>query len=324
MLLTGQIEHSIAWGGLAQLLALGLVIAILSAAAYAAWMLTHPPRRTYASAVARGRPGDPSELPVPRPYETWSFRSGALEFPVWDIPGDSPAGPVIIVTHGWADSRLGALARLPALLPVASRIIAWDLRGHGEAPGICRLGTSEVDDLAALVDRLGAGPVVLYGASLGGGVSIALAAREAFAPRIAAVIAEAPYRMPMTPARRVMHARGLPYRANLPIAFWVLGLGFGAGPGWRAFDRARHAERLRCPLLALHGESDRVCPIEDGREIAAAAPGGEIAVIPGGGHNDLWTDETLAARCTEAVMNFVKTIHHRDTEAQSGVDPTRT
>lgn len=304
----GQIEHRFAWAGLIELLALGLVCAIILAAIIAGWMLTHPPRRTYASAVVRARPGDPSELASPRAFESWTFTTDGLSSPVWDIPGDDPAGPVVIMTHGWADGRIGALLRLGPFLPISSRIIAWDLRGHGDATGICRLGTREVEDLAALVEHLGASSVILFGWSLGGGVSIAAAARDDLSPRIAAVIAEAPYRVPGTPARRVMHVRGLPYRLNLPITFFVLGFLFGVGPRWRGFDRAAHARRLKCPLLVLHGELDRICPVEDGRAIAEAAPAGSLTIIADSGHNDLWVEEPHAARCSEAVRRFLAAV----------------
>lgn len=310
--------HHVDFVGLAILLALGLVVALLWAACYTAWMLTHPPKRTYASAVARGRPGDPSELVPSRAFEAWTFRSGGLEFPVWDIAGDLPPGhgPTIILSHGWADSRVGGLMRIHALAPHASRLILWDMRGHGEAPGLCRLGTREVDDLVALIDHLAeraTDHLILYGWSLGAGVSVVAAARPDLKPRIRAVIAEAPYRLPWTPARNVMRVRALPYRVNLPVAFAGLGLVLGAGPRWRRFDRAAHAAGLQCPLLVIHGQMDQICPPEDGQAIAAAASDGTLASIADGGHNDLWTDEPLAAKCAAAIDQFLKRF---TTEAQ--------
>src|SRR5438105_2541012 len=100
-------------------------------------MLTHPARRTYASAVARGKPGDPSELGAALEFSAWGLKTGGLELPVWDIRGEREDGPVVVLTHGWGDSRIGALARLGAVAATASRVVAWDMRGHGEAPGIC-------------------------------------------------------------------------------------------------------------------------------------------------------------------------------------------
>ena len=291
--------------GLLFFLGFGLAILWLAMVIYPAWMLTHPPRRTYAAAVARGRPGDPSELPGGRSHRSWSFKSRGLEFPVWEVRGDAPSGPTIVLTHGWADSRIGGLVRTPALATLASRIILWDLPGHGEAPGICTLGTREVADLQALLDQLGEAPVVLYGWSLGAGASLVAATQR---PGIAAVIAEAPYRLPRTPARNVMSARGLPWRTNLGPALAALRAVAGNELAPEVFDRAAYASRVGCPLLVLHGECDEVCPLEDGRAIAGAARNGRLAVIRGARHNDLWTDPDFARTSTEAVREFLSAV----------------
>lgn len=300
--------------GLLLLLGIGLAIAWAGAVIAVAWMLTHPPRRTYAAAVARGRPGSPAELPGERAWRAWTFTSRGLTLPVWEIEGDDARGPTVILTHGWADSRIGGLMRVVALSTVASRLILWDLPGHGEAPGTCRLGTAEVEDLGTLLNMLGGGNgggtsnarTVLCGWSLGAGASIVCAAR---APGIAAVIAESPYRLPQTPARNVLRARALPWRLNLMPAIWLLGSLLGVGPRFRGFDRAAAATKLRgrIPLLVLHGEFDEVCPPEDGAAIAAAA-GGRIEVIARGRHNDLWTDPALAAECTRLVQGFLREV----------------
>lgn len=286
--------------GLALLLGVGLALYLAALSLYTAWTLTHPPRRTYASAVARSLPGDPGELDAPRPFEARALPGPRGPIPIWDLPADHPHGPTVVMTPGWADSRLGALARLPAVLPHARRVIAWDPHGLGDAPGACTLGTREVDALLALLAAECADePVVLFGWSMGAGVSIAAAARR---PQgIAGVIAEAPYRVPATPARGVLDARHLPHRVNLPLALTGLGTCFGVGPAWRGFDRATLAARLRCPLLVLHGTRDIICPIEDARAIAHAAPHGRLVETPEAGHNDLWTDPRWADRQAAAV-----------------------
>ncbi len=294
--------------GLLELLAVGYALFWSALVVYSARALTHPHRKTYAYAVARGRAGDPSELPgAGRAYTTWTFKSGGYTFSVWDIPGDAGAGgPMVIMSHGWADSRLGALVRVPCLIAGASRVIVWDSRGHGDAPGVCRLGTAEVEDLLALIETIAgrgeSSPLVLYGWSLGAGVSIAGAARSG---AVSGVIAEAPYRLALTPARNVLRGFRLPYRLNLRPAFWILGVAFGVGPGWRSFDRAPHAAQLACPLLVIHGEDDAVCPVVDAREIAAAAGESELLVVPGAGHNNLWTEPGNAARCGAAAAAFL-------------------
>jgi len=294
--------------GLAQLLLVGLLLAFLWSVAWTIWRLTHPPRRTYASALARGRPGDPGELPAGpggerRTFTSWPLRTiDGLDLPVWDMRGDDPAGPVLIMTHGWGDSRIGALTRAQPLFASVSRVVMWDLRGHGDAPGTSRLGTREVDDLIALIAHVkGDTPecVALLGWSLGAGVSIAAAARDP--DRAMCVIAEAPYRLAITPARNVLRGMGLPRGISTRVAFWLLGLDFGVGPSWRGFDRAAFASQLRAQLLVIHGDADDICPIDDARAIAVSSTRAELIEVRGAGHHSLWSTPVVADQFLDRV-----------------------
>ncbi len=304
--------------GLLTLLLQALAVCLIAGVGYTVYTLTHPPRRTYAHAVARGRPGHPDELPKlptgqPRPFEQWTFKSRGLELPVWDITGDLDANaePVIVMTHGWGDSRIGALTRAVPLLPLCSRIIMWDLPAHGEAKGRCAMGTREVDDLLALLQHLAITnqPLVLFGWSLGAGVGagVSIVAAAKLGALLAGVIAEAPYRVPQTPARNVLKIRELPYKWNTPVAFWLIGIDARIGPRWPGFDRAQHAAKLKCPLLVIHGHEDRVCPIEDARAIADAGRGSLIE-IPDAGHHGLWTEPASLPACAEAVREFLSSL----------------
>jgi len=294
--------------GLIELLAFGLALLWLLGVISTAWRLTHPNRRTYASMIRRGLPGDPSELPDSgRSFTKWNLKSRGLELPVWEIEGDNPEGPVAVFTHGWGNSRYDSLQRLEPFLPRCSRIIAWDQPGHGDAPGTCDLGVGEADDLAALLAQIEAPRVVLFGWSMGAGVSIACAAHNP--NRIACVIAQAPYRIAYTPAKGVLSEAALPWRATLWPAFWLIGLvrrrTLGWAGNWANFDRASLAQDIRCPLLVLHGELDTVCPLEDGRDIADAAPDGRLVVLPGAPHNGLWANPETKAALEREIGTFL-------------------
>lgn len=282
---------------------IGLVVFVAGVVAATHSRLTRPPRRTYAWALARSRPGEPGELPVPRSFHEWRFSTRGLSLPVWEIPGDRADGPTIVLTHGWGDSRVTMLRRADALARRAARVVTWDMTGHGEAPGACALGLREAEDLGRLIAELRRHEdlkVVLYGFSLGAGVSIAAAA-SAGPEAVRAVIAEAPYRLAETPARAVLSAAGLPWRWNLPAALWWVGLRNG---GWQGFDRAKLAESLRVPLLVIHGDRDAVCPHEDGRAIAEAADG-RFELVPEGSHLGLWEDGASSAAVESAVGKFL-------------------
>lgn len=302
--------------GLALFLLLCLLLAWLGGVLTVHRILTRPPRRTYASAVARNRPGDPSELNPSRTFESWTFATRGLTLPVWDIAGDNPAGPIAILSHGWGDSRLGALTRLPLLLPHCSRLIAWDMPAHGEAPGTSTLGTHEVADLLALIEHVKpTRPLILFGWSLGAGVSIAAAAsmnsptlRAGSAPDsrplgILAVVAEAPYRLPVTPAHNMLGALRWPRIGLLAPALLLASLRAPLLGRPREFDRASLAASLPCALLILHPRDDEICPLADAQAIAAAAqhPASRLEAISGAFHNDLWHSPARLAQGESAI-----------------------
>ncbi|MBY0112214.1 MAG: lysophospholipase [Phycisphaerales bacterium] len=267
--------------GLLPVLVLGLSLYVGALTLLTFRRLTRPPRRTYAWAVAKGLPGEPGELTRPRPFERFEFGRDGTTLVGWSIEGDTPHGPVVVLTHGWADSKVGGLGRVEAVAPLASRVVSWDLRGHGESGGTSTLGLLEKADLLALLDTLESGTsIVLFGWSLGAGVSIAAAVE---CDRVVGVIAESPYRLATTPARNVLEARAMPWRVNLPLALRLV----GPGAEWRRFDRCVIAARLSVPLLVIHGEADRISPVEDGRDIAAAGRGEFVPLAAG--HNDVWT-----------------------------------
>lgn len=300
--------------GLAGVLCVGAAVAWLAGVIACRRTLRRPARRTYASAVARGQPGVPTELDESRwgvgsrLFESWGLQlPGGIELPVWEVEGLNPAGPTVVMTHGWGDSRVGALLRLEPFVRHASRVLMWDMPGHGEAPpgaGPCGLGRTEPEALVRLVERTH-GPVVLFGWSLGGGVGLVAASR---CSRVVGVVCEAPYRLPGTPARRVMAAMGMPGLGLVGTALWTIG-----GTAWQRiggpFDRAVFAAALGVPTLVVHGSDDPVCPAEDGAQISAAAERGSLELIPGGRHNDLWINPQLRRRVVEAVDRWMETLH---------------
>ncbi|MFA6044006.1 MAG: alpha/beta hydrolase [Phycisphaerales bacterium] len=286
-------------------LGVGLMLACAILVLHTWWGLTHPRRRGYAYAVSRNLPGDPGELDTPREFAevTLPATPAAPATTLWDIPGDTAAGPVIVFSHGWGQSRHSVLPRLGAFAPLASRILAWDLPGHGESPGPTRLGLREAAALERVVRWAGeapARPVVLYGYSLGAGVSLDLAA--ACPTIVSQVIVEAPYRLPITPARNVLAQRGLPHGWSLRLALRLAGASPAAD---LTFDRADIARRVSCPVLVLHGAADDISPLKDARAIAAAAPRATLVEIPLGSHKTLWWDTSQREACTRAITTFL-------------------
>jgi pimeloyl-ACP methyl ester carboxylesterase len=195
-------------------------------------------------------------------------------------------------------------------------VVAIDLPGHGESGGWARLGADEHVDVIAALEQAKAEWVVLFGWSLGAGVCLRAAAELAGRGVVAGVICEAPYLDPLTPARNVMRARGLPVRGVVGVAQRIngmmLGVGGVFGGAWRGFDRVGSARRLAeagVPMLVVCGDADGVCPVEHAREIAAAAgASGSLIEVVGGGHTDLWSVPQHRARASGGVREFVSRV----------------
>jgi 3-oxoadipate enol-lactonase len=52
----------------------------------------------------------------------------------------------------------------------------------------------------------------------------------------------------------------------------------------RAHDTSGRSDEITAPTLVVHGEHDRVMPLENGRLLASAIPGAEFMALPTGAH----------------------------------------
>ncbi|MFJ6083759.1 alpha/beta fold hydrolase [Streptomyces sp. NPDC092369] len=97
-------------------------------------------------------------------------------------------GPLVVVAHGMGDSREAYRFLTPALVDAGYRVVAVDLRGHGES-SVGWASYSRTDlagDLIALVKHLGE-PAILVGHSIAGG-AVTIAA--ATAPELVTALVE--------------------------------------------------------------------------------------------------------------------------------------
>lgn len=172
----------------------------------------------------RPRPPIPLGRRVPLPGRGTTF--------VREVPGP-PGAPTLLLLHGWVASGGLNWFRAFETLGTDFHILAPDLRGH--ARGVRSTGAFQLtdcaDDLAALLDTLAVGPVVVAGYSMGGSVAQLLARRRpelvaglvlcATAPRFSPRLALAPPIDSLLGAvasgarlgGRIMHVPSAPLRA---------------------------------------------------------------------------------------------------------------
>lgn len=224
-------------------------------------------------------------------------------------------GEPLVLVHGLADDHR-AWRKVVGWLALERRLIAYDLRGHGEsalgqADGtLAQLGA----DLVGLLDALGLQRADLCGFSLGG--TIVMRAAIDYPERVGRLL-------PVATSSRVGRAAAPWYEerarladegvdrlhpvleqdtreqfANVPNEFahhWTIRRQSTADP--RGFANACRAMsalraqpldpdlgRVRAPTLVLAAERDPLCPPRAGEIIAAAIPGARLEVLPGSGH----------------------------------------
>lgn len=288
--------------GLLNLFAAAVGLLIFAGSVVLIRRLQRPQRKTYAFALANGLPTEPEELGLASIEQEFKFTDGSTTLG-WIIEGADVSGPIIVICHGWNSCRYGSLVRVPLLARFASKLVAYDMRGHGESTAhTSRLGTTEADDLLQIIDQLDdcQTPVVLFGTSMGAGTAISAAATGSDGGRIAGVIAEGPYRYFREPIAGQLRCRQVPAfpLSHLATAYMTMRLG-----GLRRFDRAALAANVTYPLLVLHGTADPVCRVDSARQIADAAPNGRLAEIAGAGHGNLAVfDERTYIEAIEAFM----------------------
>jgi len=265
------------------------------------------------------------------PYAKLEAKYASKSSKYVDLPGGvrahyrdegNPAGPVILLLHGYGDSSF-SWDGWSRVLGDRYRIVILDLPGHGltRTPKGYR-ATSDgyvalVEDFAA---KVGLKTFALGGNSMGGGISwrYALAHPE----RLDALILDAAAGWPSP-------AKGPP-----PLAFRILGHPIGRavlktidnkplirqgvrgqvgdptvitdafidrwadlqrGPGHRdilmSIDLGSASgatpetvARITTPTLVLHGEIDPILSVEGGRKFAQHIPGAKLITYPGVGH----------------------------------------
>jgi 3-oxoadipate enol-lactonase len=102
---------------------------------------------------------------LPGRGRTWVYDSGVR-------PGGASV-PTLVLLHGWTSTSALNWHRCFATLAREFRVLAVDHRGHGRGIRSWRPFRLEdcADDVAALTERLGTGPVIAVGYSMGGPIA---------------------------------------------------------------------------------------------------------------------------------------------------------
>ena len=220
----------------------------------------------------------------------------------WWIPAAAPAKAAVVAVHGAGGDRREFLRHTPLLHRAGYAVLLFDCREQGISDGEARgvsLGIREHEDVSSAVDYVLGSRAMQRVAVLGssqGGASVLLAA--AADPRIDAVIAENPFTSIHALIMDNSMEPTLPRPLLAAISF-VTRLRLG---GLDASDPIEVVGRIAPrPLLLMHGDADRVIPLQHSRELFARAGEPKQLWVAEGAHHaalfnahpDEWTARVL-------------------------------
>jgi 3-oxoadipate enol-lactonase len=227
-----------------------------------------------------------------------------------EIEGD---GPVVTMSHSLG-CHLGMWDEQARALRGRYRVLRYDTRGHGQtsAPAGAYTLDELAEDLRALLDALAIAQTHFVGLSMGGMIgqvfalkyparvqSLALCDTTSRYPAQAAPIWEDRIKTVTAQGMEPMVGPTLerwftaPFRARRPDVLERVAAMIRSTPAQgyigccHALPRIDVTDRLgelRCPALVVVGEEDPGTPVAMAREIQAALPSAELAILPSASH----------------------------------------
>jgi pimeloyl-ACP methyl ester carboxylesterase len=251
----------------------------------------------------------------------------------------------VVLIHGWPLSGRSWEKQVPALIKAGYRVITYDRRGFGDSskPWTGYEYDTLARDLDRLLTKLDLGNVTLVGFSMGGGeVARYLGTRgSGRVRRVVFVSAVTPYLLKAAdnPAgvdlgifdgiRAALDGdrpaflsgflqnfynadvlRGIRISDDVLRLSWTIAA--GASPkgthdlvaAWGTDFRA-DLGRITVPTLIVHGDADRIIPLEvAGKRMPELVKGSRLVVVKGGPHGLNWTH---AEELNRALLDFLRT-----------------
>jgi len=220
------------------------------------------------------------------PHEVLDVRTAdGVSLAAWYLPGSLPAA--VVVSTGYRGRAGDVLGISVALQRAGFHVAAYGWRGTpGSDAAAHTLGVYERNDLRAVVGalaaRLGDIPIGLLGYSMGGAVSISVAADD---PRIAAVVTDSAFADPrQLIGDRVRSSMRVPAAVVMMPVIALLARRTGARLS--DFMPVTVVGRISPrPLLVIHGEGDTTVPARHAEMLYnAAGEPKELWLLPGVGH----------------------------------------
>ena len=221
------------------------------------------------------------------------------------------SGPPLVFLHGGVLSFDNNFAKQRDDFAASHRVIGIDRRGHGHSPDDARPFDYRdmAEDTAAVIERLGVGPVDVIGHSDGGDVALILAHDHPELVR-RVIVSGANLRAGLTPEQLEERATWTPARFDqaahklsdqLPGYFrtdYEKTSPDGAGRWWTFLAKTyrlwltpqvvspEELKAIAAPVLVMAGDDD-FTPLAETIEIYRSLPHAQLFIVPGTGHGTM-------------------------------------
>jgi pimeloyl-ACP methyl ester carboxylesterase len=235
------------------------------------------------------------------------------------------SGSVILLSHGYSATARMWSGQIEALSR-NHKVVLWDMRGHGQSDYPADQGAytqdATVEDMAAILDAVGAERAVVGGLSLGGYMSLAFYVRHPERVRALLIIDTGPgfkkdearegWNKYALETARDFEAQGLARlkSRSAEMASATHRSADGLIKAARGMLTQRDASvinalpEIRVPSLVLVGANDKPF-LAAADYMAAKIPGARKVVIPDAGHA---ANIDQPAAFNEALLSFLKTV----------------
>ncbi|MBS1720446.1 MAG: alpha/beta hydrolase [Armatimonadetes bacterium] len=214
---------------------------------------------------------------------------------------------IVILAHGYLMNRAEMAPYAYWLWQRGASAFAFDFRAHGRSQGnLSTIGPAEAADVAAAVawcrERRPHVPIVLWGSSMG---SAASALAGGANPDLAdGYILDSAYSVLEHASKGWIDFLGVPkwLRPLLAPTRWLAAKMAKVNP--KRVDVGESLQRIRRPVLLLHGQADRLAPPEEAvRNMSYLQDRGKIVWFPGANHAEFrWTQPAEYLAAVEAFL----------------------
>lgn len=199
----------------------------------------------------------------------------------WFLPSQGQAQGTILFLHGNAENISTHIMSVHWLPARGFNVFLLDYRGYGASEGKPSFAGVQQDvesALRMLVFRpeIDDNRIVIFGQSLGGSIALYHAAHTSYRRHVRAVVTESAFAGYRQIAEEKLADFWLTWAFQWPLSFAVSD----------KYSASKAVGKISpIPLLIIHGDQDRIVPVEHGKQLfeLAQAPK-QLWIIAGGGH----------------------------------------